>query len=608
MGDITHGDRLAAGKLITAKAKAKREGWDRWIKNAADEHALLAGCYFDERAALKVCWYFETQLVMAEERWAGKPFLLMDWQKYDVLMPMFGWKWPDGTRRFRNCWIEVAKKNGKSGLCSGITIYLADADAVQGGNVYTAGIDLPQAGIVWKGAADMVNVSPNVRERLRVIESTSRIVNYAKNAAILKISADTPESKEGFKPYAMVVDEVHAYKSRKLFDVTEYAMVSKKQWMKVFITTAGIIDQSTFYWDEHNKALAIRKGELFDDRYFQYIAAPDYERAAKHDMEYLGDPATWRTANPSLGEILSEEDFQRDFDEARKNPAKWNNFLRYRLNVPTEQSIRWIMMDKWDACGGPVDIESLKGKECYGGLDMSSTEDLTAFVLVFPRDTETVEDVDAVDVANQTGQVYEGINDSADGTQEAKVPSRLLYDYDVLVWCWVPEETAKTRQEKDSVPYIEWAKRGFLELTPGNMINHSRVRNVVLRCSQIYDIKEIAYDPWNAGQIAVELQEEGITMVEFCQKLSKFAAPTAYTEVLVNKGKLHHGDHPVLRWCASNVQVTVDSNNNKRPAKDKSKEKIDCMVATIMAVGRAMLHEGAEVSVYAKEKMLVLSR
>jgi phage terminase large subunit-like protein len=204
-------------------------------------------------------------------------------------------------------------------------------------------------------------------------------------------------------------------------------------------------------------------------------------------------------------------------------------------------------------------------------------------------------------VSNEEEETKPGEGD----TKDAKVPSRLRFEYDVLVWCWCPKENAKTRQEKDGIPYMEWAARGQIELTPGDYIDHSRIRNVALRANELYDIREIAHDPWNAAQIAVELSEAGITMVEFRQILSKFAAPTAYTEVLVNKGKLHHGDHPVLRFCASNVQVIVNANGDKRPAKDKSKEKIDLIVALIMGVGRAMLHEGEGYSVYENNDVIV---
>lgn len=609
LGDIRVGDRLAAGKLKTALANAKHEGWNKWIKSEADEHALLAGCHFDLHQALRACYYFEGHLIMAEDRWAGQPFKLMDWQKYDVLMPMYGWLWPDGTRRFRTNYIEVAKKNGKSGLCSGIAIKSVEDDGIHGATVYCAGNDYKQARIVWEGARDMVQYSPYFEGRLEVKDSTSHIVNYRYNSNLVPLSADSPHSKEGLKPYALIFDELHSYKNRKLWNVFKYSTRNREQWLIVIITTAGVYDKTSTYWEQHEKALRILDGEIFDDRFLAYVTHVDYEKAANHDMEYLGKPETWHLANPSLGVILNEGDFADDFKEAAANPSLWNTFLRYRMNVPTEQAVRWIMMDKWDACGGPIDLQSLNGRECYGGLDMSSTEDITAFVLVFPREADVAEELMGEDIADLSNTVYEGIEEDEkdeNGDPILRPPSRLLYEYDVLVYCWVPSENAQKRQEKDHVPYIEWAKRGFIELTSGDKIDDNRIASVIKRAYELYDIREIAYDPWNAAHMATELENYGITMVEFRQILSKMAGPTAYTEVLVNRRKLHHGDHPALRWAASNVQVYVDPNNNKRPVKDKSKEKIDPMVALIMGIGRAMLHENTTMSIYETEDIMAI--
>jgi phage terminase large subunit-like protein len=521
-----------AQKLVDAR----EGGWMEWIRSEADERAVLDGCWFDLKAAERVRTFFRQFLRHSKGQWAGKPFELLDWQWRDIVAPLFGWKRADGTRRFRRGYIEVPKKNGKSTLFSGLSLYLLAGDGEQGAEIYSAAVDRDQASIVYTEAANMVEASPALSSRLGVVRSTKRITFLKTRSFYKALSADVP-AKEGLNAHAVLIDELHAQRSRELWDTLRYAGASREQPLHLSVTTAGF-DRLSICWEQHQYAEHVLSGQIEDSAFFPYISA------AAQDDDWT-DPEVWQQANPSFGITLSADQFAEDCREAQESPAKENSFRRYRLNQWTEQDVRWINMAKWDACGEIT--ADLDKKECFGGLDLSSTTDLTAFVLVFP----------------------------ADGW------------FDVLAWFWVPEEGAKRRERRDRVPYSQWIRDEYIEATPGEAIDYDRIRQKVKELGEQYFIRSIAIDRWNATQLSTQLDGDGFEIVAFGQGFASMNWPTKKLEEIVLSGRLRHGGNPVLRWMAGNASLETDAADNWKPSKKKSRERIDGIVALIMGLERA---------------------
>jgi len=497
---------------------AEAAGWIDWVRNEADERAVLEGCWFDLAAAERVRTFFRKFLRHSKGQWAGKPFELLDWQWDRIVARLFGWKRADGTRRYRRGYIEVPKKNGKSTLFSGLSLYLLIGDGEPGAEVYSAAVDRDQASIVYNEAANMVEASPGLSSRLSVVRSTKRIV-FPKTRSFYKaLSADVP-AKEGLNAHAVLIDELHAQRTRELWDTLRYAGASRRQPLHLSVTTAGF-DRLSICWEQHAYAEQVLSGVIYDPAFFAYISA------AAPDDDWT-DPKVWKDANPSFGITVNADQFAEDCKEAQESPAKENSFRRYRLNQWTEQDVRWLSMEKWDACAGIT--ADLDGKECYGGLDLSSTTDLSAFVLVFP----------------------------AEGY------------FDVLAYFWVPEEGAKRREHRDRVPYTQWIRDEYIEATPGEAIDYDRIRNRIKELGERYKIESIAIDRWNATQLAMQLDGDGFEVVAFGQGYASMNWPTKKLEEVVLSGRLRHGGNPVLRWMAGNASIETDAADNWKPSKKK---------------------------------------
>lgn len=527
-----------------------RDDGTPWIRTDADRRAVAAGYRFDLASAERVRTFFRQFLQHSKGAWAGQPFELLEWQWQDIIAPLFGWRRPDGTRRYRRGYIEVPKKNGKSSLFSGLSLYLLLADREPGAEIYSAAVDRDQASIVFTEAANMVDASPQLASRLQVVRSTKRIVDQRSRSFYKALSADVP-AKEGLNAHAVLIDELHAQRSRDLWDTLRYAGASRRQPLHLAITTAGY-DRHSIGWEQHDYALKVQDGTIKDLAFFGYI------RAAAPDADWT-DPDVWQAANPSFGITLDAEQFAEDCREAQESAAKENAFRRYRLNQWTEQDVRWLSLEKWDACAAaPGDLD---GRDCYAGLDLSSTTDLTALVLVFPGD---------------------------DG-------------YDVLPFFWVPEEGARQRERRDHVPYVSWIRQGLIEATPGEVVDYDVIRRRIQDLSERYHVQEIALDRWNATQLATQLSGDGFEMVAFGQGYASMNAPTKKLEELVLARKLAHGGHPVLRWMAGNVSLETDAADNWKPSKKKSTDRIDGIVALIMALDRATVQQDSHVSIYDRE-------
>ena len=490
-------------------------------------------------------------------KWAGVPFNLQPWQEKEIIRPLFGTVNKDGNRQYRTAYIQMARKNGKSEIAAAIALYMLFADGEMGAEVYSAAADRDQAAIVFNTGLAMIRQSKALLKRCKIIESQRRIVVPKTNSFWRVLSADA-FTKHGLNPHCVIFDELHAQPNRDLWDVLTTGFGAREQPMLVAITTAGY-DRNSICYEQYDYAQRILKGNINDPTFYAAI----WEVPPDADWK---DEKLWRAANPGLGDFRNLDELRQMAKRAGEVPAFQNTFRRLYLDQWTEQSERWLDMDAWDASAGIVDIEALKGLECYGGLDLASTTDIVAFVLMFPTD--------------------EGVK--------------------ILPHFFIPKDNMKERANRDRVPYDVWVREGYITATEGNVADYATIREHILRQAEIYNIKEIAYDRWNALQIVQDLEGENLTMVPMGQGFASMSAPTKEFETRVLSKTLHHGGNPVLRWMAGNVQASSDAAGNIKPDKKKSTEKIDGIVAAIMALDRVVRHEQQAPSVYEEQGLFVL--
>lgn len=533
----------------------------KWILRAVERHIRdLAdgpsrGLRFDEKAAQRKIDFFGF-LKHSKGEWAGTSFMLSPWQQF-IIWVVYGWMQADGLRRFRTVYAELPRKNGKSTFAAGNALNLFMADGEPGAEVYCAATKRDQAKIVWGEAERMVKASPALLGRVTVLKGNLSIPGTASKLEPLGADEDT---LDGLNPHASIIDELHAHKTRGVWDVLDTATGARRQPLQFAITTAGY-DRHSICWEQHQYAEKVLDGIVEDDSFFAFIAALD-------EGDDWRDETTWAKANPNLGVSVKLDDLRRKAKKAQETPGYQNAFLRLHLNVWTEQAERWLDMARWDACAGKVDAQALAGRKCYGGLDLASTTDLAAFCLAFPP-------------LKPGGRV------------------------DVLLWCWCPGEGIRLRSRRDKVPYDVWARQGFIAPTDGEVIDYEKIKGDIVRLGQIYKIEEIAFDRWGATQLRTQLEGDGFTMAEFGQGFVSMSAPSKELEKLVLGKRLGHGGNPVLRWMASNVSVRVDDAGNVKPSKAKSTGRIDGIVALIMSLARLSAHDGkqAKKSIYASRGM-----
>ena len=475
-------------------------------------------------------------------RWAGKPFKLLPWQE-QIVRDIFGTLKADGNRQFTTAYIEIPKKNGKSELAAAIALYMLFADGEASPEVYGAAADRQQAAIVFDVAHQMVNMTAALAKRSKILTANKRIVSGFNNGFYQVLSAEVT-SKHGLNVSGLVLDEVHAQPNRKLYDVlTKGSGDAREQPLYFLITTAGN-DTNSICYELHQKALDIIEGRKVDPTFYPVIYG------APESADWTS-PAVWKEANPSLGDTITMEKVQAACESAKQNPAEENSFRQLRLNQWVKQAVRWMPMDKWDACDFVVNEDELAGRVCYGGLDLSSTTDITAFVLVFPPLDE-----------------------------EDK--------YHILPYFWIPEENVDLRVRRDHVPYDLWEKQGTLLTTEGNVVHYGYIEKFIEKLNERFNIREIAYDRWGAVQMVQNLEGMGFTVVPFGQGFKDMNPPTKELMKLTLEKRIAHGGHPVLRWMMDNIFIKTDPAGNIKPDKEKSTEKIDGVVATIMALDRAI--------------------
>ena len=513
----------------------------RKLKNYKPTKFKAKDSYYDKEYADFAVAFIES-LCHTKGTWAGKRFELMDWQE-QIIRDLFGILKPNGYRQFNTAYIEIPKKNGKSELAAAVALLLTCGDGEQRAEVYGAAADRQQASIVFDVAADMVRMCPALNKRVKILASQKRLIYEPTNSFYQVLSAEA-YSKHGFNVHGVVFDELHSQPNRKLYDVlTKGSGDARMQPLFFLITTAGT-DTHSICYEVHQKAQDIIDGRKIDPTFYPVIYGAD-------DTEDWTSPKVWKKCNPSLGETIGMDKVKTACESAKQNPGEENSFRQLRLNQWVKQAVRWMPMDKWDKCAFAVNEEQLEGRVCYGGLDLSSTTDITAFVLVFPPLDE-----------------------------EDK--------YIILPYFWIPEDTLDLRVKRDHVPYDVWKRQGYLQTTEGNVVHYGYIEKFIEELGKKFNIREIAFDRWGAVQMVQNLEGMGFTVVPFGQGFKDMSPPTKELMKLTLEQKLAHGGHPVLRWNMDNIFIRTDPAGNIKADKEKSTEKIDGAVATIMALDRAI--------------------
>ncbi len=540
--------KIVAGKLV--KLACQRH-LDDLVKGKA------RGLIWDGDAARHAIAFFG-HLRHSTGEWARQSFELLPWQCF-VIGSLYGWKRKDGLRRFRTAYVEVARKNGKSVMLAGTALYALVADGELGSHVYAAATTRDQARIVFGEAERMVEASPALRAR--VTHTVNNLAVLPTSSWFRPLSADASKM-DGLNVHFAAVDEVHEHPNAEIIQKLNTATGSRRQPLIFEITTAGY-DRQSVCWQHHEFSVKVLEGTVpaeASDSWFAYIATID-----------VGDDwtnaAVWIKANPSLGVTVKVEDLKRQVDEAREMPAQQNAIRRLRLNEWTEQVTRWIDMGVWADNAEPFDEDDLIGRTCYGGLDLARVNDLSSLALVFPPEQPD---------------------------EKVKV-----------IWRhWCPEDDILRRARRDRAPYTVWRDTGFLAATEGNTTDFKFLEAEVLSLATKFNILEIAYDRTFAGELVRNLQDEGVTMVEFGQGFISMGPAAAELMRLLIGRTLRHGGNPVATWCASNVTVRRDPSGNEKPDKERSTERIDAIVAAIMAVGRLQVAQGG--SVYEERGLLMI--
>lgn len=559
--DVTDG-KVIAGRMV-------RQACSRHLNDLKD--GKKRGLYFDVAAAHRVFQFFGT-LRLTEGASDGKPFKLEASQQF-VVGSLFGWKTRDGSRRFRTAYVETGKGSGKSPLAAGLGLYGLTSDGEAGAEIYSAAVSRDQAKILFRDAENMVQTSPDLRDHIQ-----RHIGNLSVPSSFSYFRPLSSEHRglDGKRVHMALIDEVHVHESAMVVDKMRAGTKGRRQALIFLITNSGS-DRNSVCWHYHELARKVVAGVFANDSFFAYVCQLDACAACLADgkdapvdgcktCDDWRDPAVWIKANPCLGVTITERYLREQVDEAVQMPSKENIVKRLNFCLWTEQVTRWMPMAKWDACTAEIPYSRLIGEVCYAGLDLASRTDLCALVLFFPN-------IDGRCVA--------------------------------LSYFWAPSEGAERRQEVDHVPYMDWYKHGLIDLTEGNATDYDVIRTKVKELSETFRIAEIGFDPWNAQQLCTQLTSDGMTVVELRQNFANLSGAMKELESLVKTKALDHGGHLIMRWMATNVCATMDKVGNIKPGKERYIDKIDGIVALIMAIARWMVNRSTT-SVYEERGILTL--
>lgn len=536
--------------LLEAKRKAVKGKWHRWIRNCNDEFALTEGCYFDQRKADHVCNFIEQHLRHAKGEFAGQPIELAEWQR-DFLSRLFGWQREDGNRRFKFCGCWLSKKNGKSFLASAIGLYMLIAEGRIGAEVISLANSAKQAGHVFDNASRMLKSSPQLSRLLRrgdILETKSKsIIALPERNSRFQVVAASHSTSEGYDQSCCIYDEIHKAKDDRLFNAVRWGGIAQKSSLLLTISTAGVFDPEHIAWRQWQLAKQIESDERIDTSFLPIIYAADEE-------DDYSKVETWKKANPMLGITLDVDEFRKDYEQVKDSVSDFNEWLRYRLNIWTQSVTSWIPDSKWQSAVAPCSAEQaktqnwfalssdeIKSRKWYAGLDLASTKDISALVLLSDQG-------------------------------------------EALPFYWVCSAQIKERQKREDNQYSAWAKHGYINEIDGEAIDYDFIFEHIIKLRETFNIQSVAVDRWAATQIVQKLEGENFTIHYHGQGFRDMSAPTKELERLVLTQSIKLPACPVLRWMARNASVELDAAGNVKLSKKKSKDKIDGLIALVQAI------------------------
>ena len=506
--------------------------------------------YFDKKSAKRACDFIETFCKHTKGALAGERFILEDWQR-EIISAIFGWKSKEtNLRKFRQCFIFIPRKNGKTTMMVGIALYMLFSDGEKGAEIVSAAADKEQARLSFSIAKQMVLQEPNLIKRAGTYRDS---ITYDKVGSYYKVISADADTKHGLNLSCCLLDEIHSHKNRDLYDVLLTSMGARKEPLMLGITTAGAGNQKDHISRElYDYSKKLIDGSIEDDSFLGIVYEAD-------EGDDIFSEEVWKKANPGYGSIVTKEYMHQQAIKAKNEPSFENTWRRLHLNQWVANETRWISDEKWMLCDGEVTESNLRGKVCYAGLDLASTRDVTCLALLFPDD--------------------EG-------------------GYDIINYSFIPENNAKRRSERDKVNYDKWEREGYIIYTPGDVCDYNYIKQKIRDLSEMFDIQIVAYDRWNASQIVIDLTEEGCPMIPVGQGYKTMSPSTKEFETLIISGKVRHGGNPVLRWMMSNVVLTFDAAANVKVDKSKSNEKVDGVIACLMALSEAMENKNKGGSAY----------
>lgn len=531
--DVLSG-KVSACALVKAACQRQKNDLER-LKN----HPLYE--WVPDKGA-RVCRFIEClPHVKGDKAKRGELFKLEPWQCF-ILTTVFGWRRKDtGGRRFKRSYVEVPRGNGKSALSSGVGLYCLAADGEQGAEVYSAATTREQSKVVWETAKQMMQKRPDFALTLGVEVSMYSVFKKDTHSKFLALSREA-NNQDGLNVHCAIIDELHAHKTRETYDVIETASAKRSSPLIWVITTAGT-DTSGICYEVRNYVKKVLEG-LEDESQFGIIYTTD-------EGDDWTNPATWAKANPNWGVSVMPDAYAALAFKAMQTPSAQSNFKTKHLDVWTNADIAAFDMRAWDQCGDPkLKIEDFAGQECMVAVDLASKIDIASKVRVFTKEIE------------------------------AKL------HYYLFVTCYLPEARVN---DGSNAQYSGWEIEGWLKTTPGDVLDFAAVKDDLMRDSKDFKLREVSYDPWQATQMAQELTAEGLTMVEVRPSVQNFSAPMKEFDALMREGRIHHDMNPVMRWMVSNTVAHTDAKDNVYPRKEKPENKIDGVVATLMALGRALV-------------------
>jgi len=495
--------------------------------------------YFDEVVAQLAVDYIEENVKHVKGDLAGQPFIMEEWQKEEIIKPIFGWKHKsNGLRKYTSAYVEIPKKSGKSFLAASIACIFLDVEKEGGSEIVGVAWGRKQAGLVFEATKEVIQKSPRLKSKCKIYRNAITAPDHLGGTKQYQILSKEAGGEDGINPQLAIIDELHVHKNNEVLEMVEKSQGARKQPLSFIITTAGS-DLYGIGYQRHENAINIAKGIIEDESQLICVYGAD-----KDDDPY--SPKTWIKANPNYNISIGVRAYEKEAAKAKVSSASLNSFKRYYLNIWTSSVDGWINDEVWQASKWEFDEDLLLDQPCYGGLDLSSTSDITAFTLVWCID----------------GKFYS------------------------KNWFFLPEDKAANSADKNNIQYIEWVKQGYIIETNGNTIDDDEVLLVIEGLAAKYKITMMAYDNYRSHHLVPKFQEIGLECINFKQNFEQMTAPTLELQKRIESKKFNHFGNPVLRWMAGNATIVTGIGGTAakiQKEKNRPEKKVDGIITNIMA-------------------------